>query len=72
MSQKPTGEHAAELTPDTELVQPIADLSLPEDVSDSETVLRVVSPQRRAPESTRNEETVSEAAKERAVRSSAQ
>ena len=55
MSQKPTGEHAAELTPDKGLVQPIADLSLPEDVSDSETVITVVSPQRRVSESTQNE-----------------
>ena len=33
-SQQPqTGEHAAELTPDAASVQPIAELSLPEDLS---------------------------------------
>ena len=47
-TQNPTGEHAAELTPDTALVQPIADLTLPEYVSDSETVITSVSPRRRA------------------------
>ena len=39
-SQPQTGEHAAELTPDAALVQPITELSLSEDLSDSETVVR--------------------------------
>ena len=47
-SQPQTGEHAAELTPNTVLMQPIADLALPEDLSDSETAVTVVSSQRRA------------------------
>ena len=71
-TQKSTGEHAAELTPDTDLVQPIAALTLPEDVSDSETVITVVSPRRRASLSTQNDETASEAARDRSQRSSAQ
>ena len=71
-SQPQSGEHAAELTPDAVLVQSTAELSLPEDVSDSETVITVISPQRRA--SIASEETgVSEdASKNRARRSSAQ
>ena len=44
MRPRAIGEHAAELTPDTALVQPIADLIFPEDVSDSETIVTVVSP----------------------------
>ena len=36
-SQEPSGEYAAEITLNTALVQPIADLTLPEDVSDTET-----------------------------------
>ena len=71
-TQNPTGEHAVELTPDTALVQPIADLTLPEVVSDSETVITVVSPRRRASVSTQNGETPDETTKERARRSSAQ
>ena len=71
-SQPQSGEHAAELTPDAVLVQSTAELSLPEDVSDSETVITVTSPQRRA--SIASEETgVSEdASKNRARHSSAQ
>ena len=71
-SQPQSGEHAAELTPDAVLVQSTAELSLPEDVSDSETVITVISPQRRS--SIASEETgVSEdASKNRARRSSAQ
>ena len=70
-SQPQTGDHAAELTPDAALVQPIAELSLPEDLSDSETVITVLSPQRRASvasESVENTDTT----EERARRSSAQ
>ena len=47
-SQPQIGEYAAELTPNTVLVQPIADLALPEDLSDSETAVTVVPAQRRA------------------------
>ena len=68
-------EHTAELTPDAALVQPIAELSLPEDLSDSETVVTVVSPRRRASvatENVENAEASSDATKERARRSSAQ
>ena len=43
-SQPQTGELAAELTPDAALVQPIAELSLPADLSGSETTLTIVSP----------------------------
>ena len=72
-SQQPqTGEHAAELTPDAALVQPIAELSLPEDLSDSETILTIVSPRRRASVATEDAEASNEAPKERARRSSAQ
>ena len=72
-SQQQTGEHAAELTPDAALVQPIAELSLPEDLSDSETVVTVVSPRRRASVATENAEAASsDATKERIRRSSAQ
>ena len=55
-SQPQTGEHAAELTPDAALVQPIVELSLPEDLSDSETVFTVVSPRLRASVATENVE----------------
>ena len=42
-TQKSTeGEYAAELTPDIALVQSIADLTLPEKVSDSEAVMTAV------------------------------
>ena len=74
-SQPQTGEHAPELTPDAALVQPIAELLLPEDLSDSETVVTVVSPRRRASvatENVENAEASSDATKERARRSSAQ
>ena len=74
-SQPQTGEHAAELTPDAALVRPIAGLSLPEDLSDPETVVTVVSPRRRASVATENVEDAeasSDATKERARRSSAQ
>ena len=71
-SQPQTGEHAAELTPDAALVQPIAELSLPEDPSDSETVVTMVSLRRRASVATENAEASSDATKERARRSSAQ
>ena len=47
-SQPQTGEHAAELTPDAALVQLIAELSLSENLSDSETVVTMVPPRRRA------------------------
>ena len=71
-SQPQSGEHAAELSPDAALVQPIAELSLPEDLSDPETVVTVVSPRRRASVSTDDtEETPNDATKERARRSSA-
>ena len=74
-SQPQTGEHAAELTPNTILVQPIADLALPEDLSDSETVVSVVPAQRRASvalEDASNPGTSDDATKNRARRSSAQ
>ena len=74
-SQPQTGEHAAELTPNTVLVQPIADLALPEDLSDSETVVTVVAAQRRASvalEDAGNLGTSDDATKDRARRSSAQ
>ena len=73
-SQPQTGEHAAELTPDAALVQPIAELSLPEDLSDSETVVTRVSPRRRASVATENAENAeasSDTTKGRARRSSA-
>ena len=70
-SQPQTGEHAAELTPDAAVVQPIAEMSLPEDLSDSETVITVISPQRRASVASESVED-SETTKERARRSSAQ
>ena len=73
--QPQTGEHDAELTPNTVLVQPIADLALPEDLSDSETVVTVVSSQRRASialEDAGNVEVSDDATKDRARRSSAQ
>ena len=54
--QQQSGEHPAELTPNAALVQPIAELSLPEDLSDSETVATEVSPRRRASVSTDNPE----------------
>ena len=57
---------------DAALVQPIAELSLPEDLSDSETVVTMVSPRRRASVATENAEASSDATKERARRSSAQ
>ena len=68
-SQPQTGEHDAELTPNTVLVQPIADLALPEDISDSETVVTVVPAQRRASialEDAGNVEVSDEATKDRA------
>ena len=70
-SSKPqSGEHAAELTPDAALVQPIAELSLPEDLSDPETVVTVVSPRHRASVSTDNtKKTHNDTTKERARRS---
>ena len=74
-SQPQTGEHAAELTPNTILVQPIADLALPEDLSDSETVVTVVPAQRRASvalEDASNPGTFDDATKNRARHSSAQ
>ena len=73
-SSKPqTGEHAAELTPGAALVQPIAELSLPEDLSDSETAVTIVSSQRRASVATEIAEAASsDASKERTRRSSAQ
>ena len=55
-SQQQSGEHTAELTPNAALVQPIAELSLPESPSDSETVTTEVSPRRRASVSTDNPE----------------
>ena len=74
-SQPQTGEHAAELTPDSALVQPIAEMFLPgdvsEDVSNSETVITVISPQRRASVASESVEE-SGTTKERARRSSAQ
>ena len=71
--QQQSGEHAAELTPNAALVQPIAELSLPEDLSDSETVATEVSPRRRASVSTDNpEQTPDDTTKERTRRSSAQ
>ena len=71
-SQQQSGEHAAELTPNTALVQPIANLMLPEDPSDAETVTIEVSPRRRASVSTDNPERgPDDAAKERTRRSSA-
>ena len=72
-SQPQSGEHAAELTPNASLVQPIAELSLPEDLSDPETVVTEVSPRRRASVSTDNaEKTSNDTTKERARRSSGQ
>ena len=71
-SQPQTGELAAELTPDAALVQPIAELSLPEDLSGSETTLTIVSPRRRASVATEDAEVSNDAPKERARRSSAQ
>ena len=74
-SQPQTGEHAAKLTPDAALVQLIAELSISEDLSDSETVVTVVSPRRRASVATENVEDAeasSDSTKERARRSSAQ
>ena len=72
-SQQHSGEHAAELTPNAALVQPIAELSLPESPSDSETVATEVSPRRRASVSTDNpEQNLDDATKERARRSSVQ
>ena len=72
-SQQQSGEHAAELTPNAALVQPIAELSLPESLSDSETVATEVSPRRRASVSTDNpEQNPDDATKERTRRSSAQ
>ena len=71
--QQQSGEHAAELTPNAALVQPIAELSLPEDLSDSETVATEVSPRRRASVSTDNpEQNPDDTTKERTRRSSAQ
>ena len=61
-SQQPqTGEHAAELTPDAALGQPIAELSLPEDLSDSETTLTIVSPRCRASVATEDAEASNDA-----------
>ena len=72
-SQQQSGEHAAGLTPNAALVQPIAELSLPEDLSDPETVATEVSPRRRASVSTDNaKKTPNDTTKERARRSSAQ
>ena len=72
-SQQQSGEHAAELTPNAALVQPIAELSLPEDLSDSETVATEVSPRLRASVSTDNaEQTPEDTTEERTRRSSAQ
>ena len=74
-SQPQTGDNDAELTPNTVLVQPIADLALPEDLSDSETVVTVVSSQRRASialEDAGNVGVSDDATKDRARRSSAQ
>ena len=72
-SQQQSGEHTAELTPNAALVQPIAELSLPESPSDSETVTTEVSPRRRASVSTDNpEQNLDDATKERTRRSSAQ
>ena len=74
-AQPQTGEHADELTPNTILVQPIADLALPEDLSDSEIVVTVVPAQRRASvalEDASNPGTSDDATKNRARRSSAQ
>ena len=65
------GENAPELTPNTALVQPITDLTLPENVSDSEAMMTAVSPRRKASASTENDETASETARERSRRSSA-
>ena len=65
-SQPQTGEHAAELTPDAALVQPIAELSLPEDLSDSETTVTIVSPRRRASVARENAEASNDTTKERA------
>ena len=70
MRPRAIGEHAAELTSDTALVQPIADLIFPEDVSDSETIVTVVSPRRRASVSSQKGETPDETTKERVRRSS--
>ena len=70
-SQPQSGELAAELTPNAALVQPIAELSLPEDLSDPETVVTVVSPRRRASVSTDNAEKIpNDTTRERARRSS--
>ena len=73
-SQPQTGKHAAELTPNAILVQPIANLALPGDLSDSETVITVVPAQRRASvalEDASNPGTSDDATKNRARRSSA-
>ena len=70
--QLQTGEHTAEPTPDAALVQPIAELSLPEDLSDSETTLIIVSPRRRESVATEDAEAFNDAPKDRARRSSAQ
>ena len=71
--QQQCGEHTAELTPNAALVQPIAELSLPESPSDSETVATEVSPRRRASVSVDNpEQNSDDATKERTRRSSAQ
>ena len=75
LPQPQTGEHCAELTNNTVLVQPIADLALPEDLSDSETAVTVASSQRRASiasEDAGNLGTSDDATKNRARRSSAQ
>ena len=71
-SQPQSGEHAAELTPDAVLVQSTAELSLPEDVSDSETVITVISPQRRASIASEETGVSKDVSKNRARRSSAQ
>ena len=69
-SQQQSGEHAAELTPNAALVQPTAELSLPENLSDSETVATEVSTRRRASVSTDNaEQTPDDTTKERTRRS---
>ena len=72
-SQPQSGENAAELTPNAALVQSIGELSLPEDLSDPETVVTEVFPRRRASVSTDNaEKTSNDTTQERARRSSAQ
>ena len=74
-SQPQTRGHAVELTLNTMLVQPIANLALPGDLSDSETVVTVVPAQRRASvalEDASNPGTSDNATKNRARRSSAQ